>query len=54
MQVDDILRGIIEEDGITRDPMEHQCINAPQQRVTYKSGFHMGLWTSSEAVYVRF
>lgn len=39
MQEDDILKGIRQENGITRDLMECQYINTPQQRVTYKSDF---------------
>lgn len=42
MEVDDTLKGIRQEKGITRDLMECQYINAPQQRVTYSSRSHIG------------
>lgn len=40
MQVDDILKGITQENGITGDLIECQYINTPQQYLTYGSGFH--------------
>lgn len=40
MQVDDILKGITQENGITRALTECQYTNTPQQHATYGSGFH--------------
>lgn len=55
MQVDDILKGIIQENGITRELMECQYINTPQQCGTYGSGFHtahkMNFMPKSEAAF---